>query len=95
MTSRTLMPNLVTESSKVQADCFQQESTQTIQNMPSQAPNAAKLNKLPYQASHKAELIHLQEDIDALLQQLQSLKQQRLASDGQVSASVAEEPVLV
>jgi hypothetical protein len=35
---------------------------------------------LPYQASHQVELLHLQAETEALLQQLQTLKQQRLAT---------------
>jgi hypothetical protein len=91
------MPNLVTESSRVQADCPEQTSTQSVQLATSQAPaDPARLNKLPYQANHKAELIHLQEDIDALLQQLQTLKQQRQASGEQMLETVITEmPVLV
>ncbi|NJN85473.1 MAG: hypothetical protein HC881_03100 [Leptolyngbyaceae cyanobacterium SL_7_1] len=36
-----------------------------------------KLSKLPYQATHQVELLHLQAETEALLQQLQTLKQQR------------------
>jgi hypothetical protein len=37
--------------------------------------------KLPYQATHQVELLHLQAEIEALLQQLKTLKQQRLEVD--------------
>jgi hypothetical protein len=40
----------------------------------------AKTRQLPYQESHQAELLHLQAETEALLQQLQTLKQQRLAT---------------
>lgn len=38
---------------------------------------AAQPRKLPYQASHQVELMHLQAETEALLQRLQTLKQQR------------------
>jgi hypothetical protein len=38
-------------------------------------------SQLPYQDSHRAELLHLQAETEALLHQLQTLQQQRLASD--------------
>lgn len=37
----------------------------------------AQPRKLPYQASHQVELMHLQAETEALLQRLQTLKQQR------------------
>ncbi|WP_416672752.1 hypothetical protein [Egbenema bharatensis] len=95
MTSRTLMPNFVSESPRVNADCLEQGSTQSVQVSAPDSANLIKLNKLPYQANHKAELIHLQEDIDALLQQLQTLKQQRLASVPSSLDTSADLPVLV
>jgi hypothetical protein len=94
MTSRTLMPNFVSESPRVQA-VPEQESTRSAQMAAPDLTPSAKVNKLPYQASHKAELIHLQEDIDALLRQLQTLKQQRLASGDRSSEASVSEPVLV
>lgn len=36
--------------------------------------------KLPYQVDHQVELLHLRAEAEALLQQLQILKQQRLVS---------------
>jgi hypothetical protein len=36
-----------------------------------------KLAKLPYQANHQVELLHLQAETEALLHQLQTLKEQR------------------
>jgi len=90
------MPNFVSESPRVSMDCLTQGSAPSVQvSGSSDSASLARLNKLPYQANHKAELIHLQEDIDALLQQLQTLKQQRLASvQSSVDASV-DLPVLV
>jgi hypothetical protein len=40
-----------------------------------------KLAKLPYQASHQVELLHLQAETEALLQQLQTLKEQRSVTE--------------
>lgn len=42
-------------------------------------------SKLPYQVDQQVELLHLQADVEALLQQLQALKQRKL-----VTASKAE-----
>jgi len=42
-------------------------------------------SRLPYQESHRAELLHLQAETEALLQQLQTLQQQRLALDHSIS----------
>jgi hypothetical protein len=38
-----------------------------------------KAVKLPYQATHQVELLHLHAEIEALLQQVRTLKQQRLS----------------
>lgn len=51
--------------------------------------------RLPYQESHQVELLHLQADIEALLEQLQSLKQQRLTADTPVEQQSTEVPALV
>lgn len=37
-------------------------------------------SQLPYRDNHRAELLHLQAETEALLQHLQTLQQQRLAS---------------
>ncbi len=34
--------------------------------------------KLPYQATHQVELLHLQAETEALLQEIQTVKQQRV-----------------
>ncbi len=41
--------------------------------------------KLPYQVDHQVELLHLRAEVEALLQQLQTLKQQRLVSEHDAS----------
>jgi hypothetical protein len=50
----------------------------------SESPNrvAPQPRKLPYQASHQVELMHLQAETEALLQRLQTLKQQRQSEFG-------------
>lgn len=42
-------------------------------------------SRLPYRDNHRAELLHLQAETEALLQQLQTLQQQRLASSHSIS----------
>ncbi|MCL1466296.1 hypothetical protein [Argonema galeatum] len=46
--------------------------------------------KSVYQADQQIKLLHLEADIESLLQQLQYLKQQRLTSDTQELASYDE-----
>lgn len=55
---------------------------------------ATQTAKLPYQANHQVELLHLQAEIEALLQQLTTLKQQRTSSEHEQTDAV-EAPVLV
>ena len=47
----------------------------------SESTGAAKFCTLPYQASHQVELLHLHAEIESLLQQVRTLKQQRLTDD--------------
>jgi hypothetical protein len=45
--------------------------------------NAVPLNnqtKLPYQPTHQVELLHLQAETEALLQEIQTAKQQRVSA---------------
>ena len=51
----------------------------TSPSKPLQGGNSAA--KLPYQATHQVELLHLHAEIEALLQQVRTLKQQRLVLD--------------
>lgn len=103
MTSGTLMLNIVSESAPVQTALTEQLTEQETRSVDSNGAHAAdsngptglaKPNKLPYQANHQVELLHLSAEIDALLQQLQSLKQQRLACDPS-SEQDSEFPALV
>ena len=48
--------------------------------------------KLPYQATHQVELLHLHAEIEALLQQVRTLKQQRLSDCN--SLDLSDRPVL-
>lgn len=95
------MSNIVSELATVQTDLTEQGSTNNVRLNNANSTDAneptgsAKPIPLPYQASHQVELLHLQAEIDALLQQLQSLKQQRLASDPASEAQDSEIHALV
>ncbi len=52
----------------------------------------SRVVKLPYQATHQMELLHLHAEIEALLQQVRILKQQRLSNSG--SLELSERPAL-
>lgn len=83
MTSQTLMTNTVLDLPRVQSvDGQSSESCRTASSSSSSNSSTDSLQpaKLPYQASHQVELLHLQAETEALLQQLQTLKQQRLAT---------------
>lgn len=43
--------------------------------------DASQPRRLPYQASHQAEFIHLQAETEALLERLTTLKQQRVVDE--------------
>ncbi|MBD1866168.1 hypothetical protein H6F88_31915 [Oculatella sp. FACHB-28] len=47
-------------------------------------------SKLPYRDNHRAELLHLQAETEALLKQLQVLQQQRLTSSHSLSQVESE-----
>jgi hypothetical protein len=89
MTSQVLVQNY---SSNL-GDC--QPTTDASQPLEISASSDASLSnpshlsqaqKLTYQANHQVELLHLQAETEALLQQLQTLKQQRLVSAHQASS---------
>ncbi|HEY9698642.1 MAG TPA: hypothetical protein V6D10_15370 [Trichocoleus sp.] len=61
------------------------------QNSTAQA-DQKKVGKLPYQANHQVELLHLQAETEALLQQLRTLKQNR--SSHEVITPQMPEPAL-
>lgn len=108
MTSQTVMSNSASERSEVQTSlpkpegASQDSGSTQHSNTPTNdlnglsAPTSARVTKLPYQTNHQVELLHLQAEIEALLQQLQALKQQRLASENHLAeVSHAEMHALV
>lgn len=46
-----------------------------------QQPQANESKQPPYQADQQVKFLHLEAEVDFLLQQMQSLKQQRMAGD--------------
>jgi hypothetical protein len=100
MTSRIQMLTTVPESSGFPTNSTNQESINNVdlnvkvRDRASASTNLSQPKKLPYQANHQLELLHLQAELDALFQQLQSLKQQRQSSDSS-EHQVIETPVLV
>jgi hypothetical protein len=74
------MSSNVILSEVVEAEASHRQETGAAN--PSQAVNsAAPSRKLPYQANHQVELLHLQAETEALLQHLKTLKQQRIAEE--------------
>lgn len=55
-------------------------STSSVSDRESQSALATKLDKCFYQADQQVKLLHLQAEVDCLLQQLQNLKLQRSAT---------------
>lgn len=51
-----------------------------VPQMSQSAPQSASSSRLPLQGNCATELQHLQADAEALLQQLQALKEQRLST---------------
>jgi hypothetical protein len=94
------MLTTVSESSGFPTNSTSQESTNNVElnvKATDRASDSACLSrpkKLPYQANHQVELLHLQAELDALFQQLQSLKQQRQSPDSSKHQN-AEAPALV
>lgn len=81
MTSQVLVNNRLSESDRSQAlaeNSLAIVDLSDLLTLSSHQELQTKLSKLPYQATHQAELLHLQAEIEALLQQLQTLKRQRL-----------------
>ncbi|MFW9258099.1 MULTISPECIES: hypothetical protein [Nostoc] len=54
-----------------------------VSDRESQANWVSKLTKSYYQDDQQAKLMHLQAEVDSLLQQLENLKHQRLAETNQ------------
>ncbi|MEH1826306.1 hypothetical protein FD723_07310 [Nostoc sp. C052] len=55
----------------------------SVSDCESQANWVSKLTKSYYQDDQQAKLLHLQAEVDSLLQQLENLKHQRLAETNQ------------
>jgi RNase adaptor protein for sRNA GlmZ degradation len=85
MTSQVLVPSRLSELSYAQTlanealtEALKVINLSDLSTLSSHQDLQRKLSKLPYQATHQVELLHLQAETEALLQQLQTLKQQRL-----------------
>ncbi|MBD2208804.1 hypothetical protein H6G27_02825 [Nostoc linckia FACHB-104] len=58
-------------------------SSTSVSDRSSQELWASQLNKAYYQDDQQAKLMHLRAEVESLLLQLQSLKEQRLSADSQ------------
>jgi hypothetical protein len=81
MTTQVLMSSSVLSSDQVVVNA--QHPVETTPTSDSSTSVAVQARKLPYQENHQVELMHLQAEIEALLQHLQTLKQQRLSEFGE------------
>lgn len=72
MTSQTLIDNRAVQFSTSAVS----DSASTINS--GKTISLGNPRKLPYQATHQVELLHLQAETEALLQEIQSVKQQRV-----------------
>jgi hypothetical protein len=96
MTSSNQMLNHISSFPGVDTIATQVPEVQLLNTESEVQPNSAPssdcvkaplLNvvKLPYQATHQVELLHLHAEIEALLQQVRTLKQQRLADSNSLN----------
>jgi hypothetical protein len=84
------MSNKIADLPRVQPTETSSEATyNNLTSSPLPASNQAA--KLPYQATHQVELLHLHAEIEALLQQVRTLKQQRLEVDDYLVMDEAEQ----
>lgn len=58
------------------------QSVNDLSATSTQRPRLNESKKPPYQLAQQVKFLHLQVEVECLLQQLQTLKQQRLAADG-------------
>lgn len=67
-------------------------NAQPVSNTPTtQHPHLHESQKVPYQAAQQVKFLHLEAEVESLLQQLQSLKRQRIAAQAEaLQASVQE-----
>ncbi len=91
MTSQTLISKSLPSLSNVPNLASQPNPMSTAATAIRPSSNAelssAPACKLPYQATHQVELLHLQAETEALFQQLQVLKQQRSDLSDSLQAS--------
>ena len=59
-------------------------NSQAVSNVSptTQPPHLNESKKFPYQAAQQVKFLHLEAEVESLLQQLQTLKQERIASQG-------------
>lgn len=93
MTTQVLMSPSVILPSIEAANHSQQPSDGVFQASASTTAIAPKSSKLPYQANHQVELLHLQAEIEALFQHLETLKRQRSLIEQSEHESISS-PVL-
>jgi hypothetical protein len=91
MTSANQMLNNITNLPRVETIVTDLEA-RNHNSLSSDCPKAtiAQPVKLPYQATHQVELLHLHAEIEALLQQVRTLKQQRLVSGESLDLQMTE-----
>lgn len=96
MTSSTLIPNgSVAQSVAENAASASPVLSATDSVPPSQSVSnnpvcALPMNKLPYQKPHQVELLNLHAETEALLQQLQLLKHQKVGTVSEASMAIAK-----
>lgn len=94
MTTQVLMSSSVTlsETALISGSKTLEGNSQTADSVT--VSDIPKAHRLPYQASHQVELLHLQAETEALLERLKTLKEQRSVEQGHDDAAV-ESSVLV
>ena len=80
MTTQVLIPSRLSSSESLPMS-DSRPSLEAAQTSESTAVQSISARKLPYQSEIQVELLHLQADTEALLLQLQTLKQQRMAEE--------------
>lgn len=92
MTTQVLMSTSVILS-EIEASSRHQQSSESGSRASSAQAGPSK-PRLPYQATHQVELLHLQAETEALLQHVKALKQQRATSE-QLEQEPLKAPALV
>jgi hypothetical protein len=79
---------IITQVSEAQLpDTGSEENLNSSFSSDSAKASLSRAIKLPYQATHQVELLHLHAEIEALLQQVRTLKQQRLSDSDHLALS--------